>query len=264
MSIATVGEYLIHYEALGRGQPVIFLHGWVGSWRYWLSTMQALSHRFRTYAVDLVGFGDSAKPRQGADSVYRLERYVELVQEWMDHLGIPQAHFIGHTLGAMVAIRVALQHPDRVGRVLAVGYPVSLELPKGILGPAGKGILTERLSRLAQEYPEVQREHLRADPEAIGLSLEEALTRQDALREWLRLADRPLLLVYGRRDPLIPPPLFLNGSLDASIRLIILEEGRHFPMLDLPAPFQRLAEDFLTLPDPSQITLKEEWRRRFR
>lgn len=264
MSIATVGEHLIHYEALGRGQPVIFLHGWAGSWRYWLSTMQALSHRFRTYAVDLVGFGDSAKPRQGADSVYRLERYVELVRGWMDHLGIARAHFIGHTLGAVVAVQLALQQPDRVQRILAVGYPVSMELPKGLLGPARKEALVERLSRLTQEYPEVQREHLRADPEAIVLCLEETLTRQEALQEWLRLVDRPLLLVYGRRDPLISPPPFLNGGLDASTRLIVLEESRHFPMLDLPAVFQRLAEDFLTLPDPSQITLKEEWRRRFR
>lgn len=226
--------------------------------------MQALSHRFRTYAVDLVGFGDSTKPRRNASSVYSLEQYVELVYGWMNHLGIPQAHFISHTLGAMVAIRLALQYPDRVQRILSVGYPISLELPKSMLTSAGKGILAERLSRLAQEYPEVQREHLRADPEAIGLALEEALTHQEALREWLRLVDRPLLLVYGRRDPLIPPPSLLNGSLDASTRLIILEEGRHFPMLDLPAAFQRLAEDFLTLPDPSQVTLKEEWRRRFR
>ncbi|WP_448592568.1 hypothetical protein [Thermoflexus hugenholtzii] len=42
------------------------------------------------------------------------------------------------------------------------------------------------------------------------------------------------------------------------------EEGEHFPMLEHPARFQRLAEGFLTLPDPSQIALKEEWRRRFR
>ncbi len=263
MSIATVGEHLIHYEALGRGQPVIFLHGWAGSWRYWLSTMQALAHRFRTYAVDLVGFGDSAKPHPPAGSVYRLERHVEMVRGWMDTLGIPRAHFIGHTLGAMIALRLALEEPERVLRILAVGYPISLEIPKGLLASA-RGILMERLGRLAQEHPEVHREHGRADPEAIGICLEEALAQQEALREWLRLVDRPLLLVYGRRDPLIPPPLFLNGSLDASTRLVVLEEGRHFPMLDLPATFQRLAEDFLTLPDPSQITLKEEWRRRFR
>lgn len=259
MSLATVGECLIHYEALGRGQPVIFLHGWVGSWRYWLPTMQALSHRFRTYAVDLVGFGDSAKPRRAADFIYRLDHHVELVRGWMDALGIPQAHFIGHTMGAIIAIRLALQDPARVQRILAVGYPVSLELPK-----VSKGVLMERLARLAQEYPEVQREHGRADPEAVGRCLEEALEQQEAMREWLRMIDQPLLLIYGRRDPLIAPPLFLNGSLDPSARLIVLEEGRHFPMLDLPAVFQRLAEDFLTLPDPSQITLKEEWRRRFR
>ncbi|MFW6183111.1 MAG: alpha/beta fold hydrolase, partial [Chloroflexota bacterium] len=59
MSITTVGEHLIHYEALGRGQPVIFIHGWLGSWRYWWSSMQGLSAHCRTFALDLWGFGDS-------------------------------------------------------------------------------------------------------------------------------------------------------------------------------------------------------------
>ena len=43
MSIVTLESELIHYEVLGRGRPLIFLHGWVGSWRYWIPAMQALS-----------------------------------------------------------------------------------------------------------------------------------------------------------------------------------------------------------------------------
>lgn len=264
MSLATVGERLIHYEALGRGQPVVFLHGWAGSWRYWLQTMQALSHRFRVYAVDLLGFGDSARLRKETGLAYRLEAHVEIVRGWMDALGLARAHFIGHTLGAMVAVRLALEAPERVDRILTVGYPVSLEAPRAVPTPGLRQALAAHLLRLARGYPEVRLEHQRADPEAVGACLEEALRRREELLDWLRRVDAPLLLVYGGRDPLTPPPLFLNGRLDTHLRLLVLEEGQHFPMLDLPAPFQRLAEEFLTRPDPTGIALKEEWRRRFR
>ena len=53
MSVVTLDGEIIHYEVLGRGRPIIFLHGWVGSWRYWVPTMQAASINFRAYAMDL-------------------------------------------------------------------------------------------------------------------------------------------------------------------------------------------------------------------
>jgi pimeloyl-ACP methyl ester carboxylesterase len=59
MSIVALENDLIHYEVLGRGRPLIFLHGWVGSWRYWIPAMQALSISYRAYALDLWGFGDT-------------------------------------------------------------------------------------------------------------------------------------------------------------------------------------------------------------
>ena len=62
MSALIVEDEVVHYEVLGRGRPLIFVHGWLGSWRYWIPTMQALSSEYRTYALDLWGFGDSATP----------------------------------------------------------------------------------------------------------------------------------------------------------------------------------------------------------
>ena len=61
MSVIILQDEIVHYEVLGRGRPVVFLHGWVGSWRYWIPAMQAASISYRTYALDLWGFGDSAK-----------------------------------------------------------------------------------------------------------------------------------------------------------------------------------------------------------
>jgi len=52
MSVLYFQNEIVHYEALGRGRPLLFLHGWVGSWRYWMPTMQSASISFRTYALD--------------------------------------------------------------------------------------------------------------------------------------------------------------------------------------------------------------------
>jgi len=76
MSITTVGSKLVHYEVLGRGQALIFIHGWLGSWRYWWPAMQALSSHYRTYAFDLWGFGDSSK----SDEEYTLSAYVNMLR----------------------------------------------------------------------------------------------------------------------------------------------------------------------------------------
>ncbi len=60
MSAVLLDEKIVHYEVLGRGRPIIFLHGWVGSWRYWVPAMQIAAMSFRAYAIDLWGFGDTA------------------------------------------------------------------------------------------------------------------------------------------------------------------------------------------------------------
>ena len=61
MSAIILRDEIVHYDVLGRGRPLLFLHDWVGSWRYWIPTMQAASTSFRAYALDLWGFGDTAK-----------------------------------------------------------------------------------------------------------------------------------------------------------------------------------------------------------
>ncbi len=60
MSAIVLQGEIAHYEFLGRGKPVIFLHTWLGSWRYWISTMQSLSMAYRTYALTFEVY-DSAK-----------------------------------------------------------------------------------------------------------------------------------------------------------------------------------------------------------
>ncbi|MBI5671568.1 MAG: alpha/beta hydrolase [Chloroflexi bacterium] len=120
MSAITIGGNLVHYEVLGRGRPVILLHTWVGSWRYWIPTMQQLQLKYRVYAIDLFGFGDSGKDA----SRYSVDHQVHLIVDFMNNLGIPKAALVGHGLGALVATEFARLYPDKAPRVLLSGAPL--------------------------------------------------------------------------------------------------------------------------------------------
>ena len=120
MSALVVGGELVHYEVLGRGRPVILLHGMIGSWRYWVPLLQRLQQSYRLYAIDLFGFGDSAHsaPHFGLDA------QVDMVQAFMDEMGLPKAAFIGHGVGALVAVEFARRQPDKAARLLIVSTPL--------------------------------------------------------------------------------------------------------------------------------------------
>jgi pimeloyl-ACP methyl ester carboxylesterase len=123
MSAIKIGDDLIHYEVLGRGRPVILVHGWLGCWRYWIPAMQTLHLKYRVYALDLYGFGDSSKSPENP-SKYKLDEQVKLLDGFMKELAISKAALVGHGLGALVVAKYARLHPDKVARVLSVSAPL--------------------------------------------------------------------------------------------------------------------------------------------
>src|SRR3990172_5895370 len=120
MSAITVGGDLVHYEVLGRGRPVVLIHGWIGSWRYWSPTMRQFQLKYRVYAVDLFGFGDSGKNPDN----YPIPQQIMLLDELMKQLGVPKAAIIAHGLGAQVLINFARKSPERVVRMLIASAPL--------------------------------------------------------------------------------------------------------------------------------------------
>lgn len=120
MSAITIGGELIHYEVLGRGRPVILLHSWVGSWRYWVPTMQNLQLKYRVYALDLHGFGDTGKNPQK----YSIDNQTQLITDFMNVMAIPKAAFIGHGLGAWVTAEFARRNQEKAPRIMLISAPL--------------------------------------------------------------------------------------------------------------------------------------------
>jgi pimeloyl-ACP methyl ester carboxylesterase len=263
MSGVLVNGSLIHYESFGRGKTVVFVHGWLGSWRYWVPVMEDMSTECRTYALDLWGFGDSDKGPEN----YDIESYMDLILGFMDEMGIWRAPVVGHTLGAAIAARLAARNPDRVSKVMAIGLPLTADsINRKLLTAASNDSLARLFWHRQRPYNEVEMSVSKIAKNAVALTIQSVA--QLDLRDTLDEIDVPLLTVYGDRDNVIDP-----GQADDvennhyAARAIVLPETHHFPMLDQPAKFGRLLRDFMDVETPedlSDLTIKEEWRRRTR
>lgn len=256
MSAVVIDGHLVHYETLGRGRPVVFLHGWLGSWRYWMETMDEMSIQYRTYALDFWGFGDSAKVAER----YTLGHLVQQLEAFLDELGIWKCDLVGHALGGLVALGFALRWPQRVGQLATVSLPFTEE---AIASRLAKGNPTGELDRVFRQrpldYQALRAEAERADVEAIYRSIASLrgldLRSQKPPARWLA--------IHGAKDDIVQPPDPKALCQDmARFRLMLFAQGRHFPMLEETTKFNRLLKDFLAGDELASLQIREEWRRR--
>ena len=262
MSAILLDDRIVHYEVLGRGRPVIFLHSWVGSWRYWVTAMQTASVSFRAYALDLWGFGDTSRDSER----YSLEQQAALLEGFLHRLGIAKVALVGHGLGGLVSILFARDFPDMVNRLMLVDCPLDNKAVNTRLGAASPAELTDWLLEKNAVTEPARLDAPKADPQVITGSLKSL--DGAAFAPILDSLKTPCLLVHGQNDPaIISPDKAWLESLPPHIHRIVLERSGHFPMLDVSARFNRLLADFLALESgasPRQLQLKEEWKRRVR
>ena len=115
----TIGDCNVSYEERGEGEPVMLAHGFGMNRRAMAPLAERLAPRFRVVSFDLRGHGATRCPAD--DSAYS---YPLLFQDWvglMDHLSIGRAHLAGHSMGGQIALMMAIERPERVRSLVAVG-----------------------------------------------------------------------------------------------------------------------------------------------
>ncbi|MDP1850339.1 MAG: alpha/beta fold hydrolase [Solirubrobacteraceae bacterium] len=222
---------------MGEGPDVLLLHGLGGAKSSFFDAAAALSRRYRVHALDLPGFGASAKP---ATAPYTARWFAETVLAAMDELGIERAHVVGNSMGGRIAIEVGLRRPERVASLgllcPAVAFVKRTYHPVVRLMRPELGLLPHRFAR------EKVAEHfwnLFADPDGIDPSMADVVVDEfqriyasPGGRIAFLSAARNIYLeapygkdgFYGRLSQLEPPALFVWGSHD---RVIPPAFGRH-------------------------------------
>lgn len=112
-----VDGLVLHYLAEGDGRPIVLVHGLAGFADSWRHTMPALADRARVYALDLPGFGLSAKPPRAYDLAF----FAQAMHGFLDAVGLSRVSLVGHSLGAAVGVAYALSRPARVERLALLG-----------------------------------------------------------------------------------------------------------------------------------------------
>ena len=260
MSAIFIDGQLAHYEVIGRGRPVLFLHGWLGSWRYWVPTMQAVSTSNRMYALDLWGFGESAKCNR-----YTLKDQVDLLYSFLDKIGIFQISIVGHGLGAIVAYKLANAYPELVNKIMAVSYPLSLDSLNTRLLFGDSNSLLEKLLGKSIHKDVITSDGLKNDPLSTKISLQELedINFLDHVKSFKNTS----LLVYGQNDPVVKMSIVEDSQLHENVHTIVFEQSNHFPMVDESSAFSRLLLEFLELSNeesPRNLQIKEKWKRKLR
>ncbi|HYG59647.1 MAG TPA: alpha/beta hydrolase [Symbiobacteriaceae bacterium] len=262
-----VGDDLLHYVEAGRGEPLLLIHGFM-AWSYtWSRNVAPLAQHARVLALDLRGYGLSAKNRRLGHS---LCDQAEVVRAFMDAVDISRAVVCGHSMGGEVALRLALKYPERVKALVLVASTSyiaprnrpfqRLVLRTPLVGPAAlratvlNRTYVEKSLKFCYHAPE---QFTPADVEAYYLPARTpgaaaAFARTVLDLDFSKLSDRweqvaqPSLLVWGAEDPLVPLPMGerLARALPGS-RLVVFERCGHLPHAEHAEAFNREVREFL-------------------
>lgn len=247
----------MHIEVDGRGPPLVLLHGWAMHGGVFAPLLKALTPHFECWVVDLPGHGASPE-RDGLDLHDTAERLLAR---------LPPARWLGWSLGGLIALRAALDAPDRVQGLVAIAAS-----PRFVVGPhwthgVDHAVFESFASELRQDYArtierflalevmgdEHAREEIRwlrqrlaerppGDPAILrdGLSI---LADTDLRAELPTLAC-PSLWIAGRRDRLVPWRALEHAAQAGGGEFLCLDKAGHAPFLSHPEAVAGAIRDF--------------------
>jgi pimeloyl-ACP methyl ester carboxylesterase len=277
----TLHGHRVSYRRAGWGPVVVLIHGVTGSAETWADVMGPLAERYTVVAPDLLGHGESAKPRGD----YSLGAYASGVRDLLGALGHDRATVVGHSLGGGIAMQMAYQFPERCERLVLVssgglGREVSAFLRAATLPGSELVLPLLAHSRVLDATSAIGsvfgRLGMRAGPDMEEIwrgfsSLNDVGARMAFIHtlrgvidpggqrvnatDRLYLAERvPTMLLWGERDPIIPAhhgraaQALIPGS-----RFETFPGAGHFPHRTDPRAFVECLEDFIDSTEPAQV-----------
>jgi len=259
----------VHYQEAGdpKAPALVLIHGFASSTLVWSKVFLKLAEAgYRVIALDMLGYGYSAKPRNGE---YTIAGQAKLLMRLLDALGIPRAVIVGSSYGGAVAATCALDYPERVEKLVLVGTvsnnrPLAYKLMRVFGSPVvgdvvsplligSRRLLRRRMKRVYDRHSWVLDER-RVDARHLPLraaGTQRAIIR--TVRSWdaerisrdAHLIGQPTLLLWGEND--IEIPLADGERLHAEIsgsRLIVFLNCGHLPHEEYPESFRNVVIDF--------------------
>lgn len=274
----------VAYRDAGQGDVLLLIHGMAGSSSTWRAVTPQLAKKFRVVAPDMLGHGESAKPRGD----YSLGAFAVWLRDFLDELGITRVTIIGQSLGGGVAMQFVYQHPDYCERLVLIS--------SGGLGP-DVGVILRLLSAPGAEFvlPVIAPKpvlklgnKLKSWLSSAGVqsprgaemwsaysSLADRPTRQSFLRTLRSVVDYrgqavsalsrlklqnelPVMAIWGEKDDIIPVAhAYAAQAVREGSRVEVLPGVGHFAQVEAPMQVVDLIEDFIATTSTAEIPSKQ-------
>jgi pimeloyl-ACP methyl ester carboxylesterase len=277
----TLHGHRVSYRRAGWGPVIVLIHGITGSSDTWQDVIEPLAEKYTVVAPDLLGHGQSAKPRGD----YSLGAYASGVRDLLGAIGHDRGTIVGHSLGGGVAMQMAYQFPERCERLVLVssgglGREVNLMLRAAVLPGSELVLPLLASSRVLSASTAIGsffgRLGMRAGPDLEEIwrgfsSLNDVGARAAFIHtlrgivdpggqrvnatDRLYLAQRvPTMLLWGERDPIIPAE---HGRAAHEIipgsRFVSFPNAGHFPHRTDPRAFVKALDEFVATTDPAEV-----------
>lgn len=252
----------------GREQPIVLLHCYICSLRWWDRIVPLLAERHRVIRIDLLGHGGSEKPQSG----YSMEDQGALVAQALSRLEVEGAVVVGHSMGAIVATALAEQSSELVDRLVVVGMAPDRDY--GSLPLAARlsyvPVLGQLLRRISPDFvvrdgfsdafaPGYEMESGFEDPDQVVddyramtyTSFDDSSAGADDYTDAIPLDQRiasaaiPLLVIFGREDQIYDAEPAVEAYEDVpGVRTVLIEDVGHSPNVERPEETAQLILEF--------------------
>jgi pimeloyl-ACP methyl ester carboxylesterase len=237
----SVHGYRLHYLVGGSGRPLVLVHGLGSRGADWAQLIpQLIDGGHRVYAVDLLGYGLSAQPR---DASYSIADQASMVEGFLDSEHLQQVDLAGWSMGGWIAMRVALQQPQRIRRLVlldSAGLRFKLSFDPALFQPESAtdlAALEELLVPHPRPLPRFLAMAMLRRGDRIGWvihrSVQSMMTGDDLVDGKLGPLTMPVLIGWGDQDRLIPLPVAyqLHAQIPQSVLDVYADCGHLAPGL---------------------------------
>lgn len=263
-----VNGHAIRYDEYGISNEnhVLFIHGLGSSAIMWRDIPEALGTRYHTIVIDLIGFGGSDKPPYD----YTISFFSQFLSDFLEKVGICENEKVilaGHSLGGYIAIDFAIKNKNRVKKMILFDSSGLLNEPTPLLNDYMNAVKTSdpqlRREKLVKVFSSLLANPTRLLMVVVDIfvsvietkgakeSFESAFRNSTSsnidITEAGKLADIPILIVWGKSDKLIPLTYLENfKSIIPHVQTTIIDDSGHSPFVEKPAIVYQKLLDFLS------------------
>ncbi|MFX0026047.1 MAG: alpha/beta fold hydrolase [Candidatus Hermodarchaeota archaeon] len=248
---------IFFYENKLAGTPLVFIHGWLGSSKEWIHQLCYFNFKKRIIILDLPGFGKSNKLK----AKYSIEFFSKQVLSFLKLLGYNEAILIGHSLGGMIALNIALHNPKFVKKLIlistssAISQSLKDKFKLILVNLIFKLVYKKFLKSIVKQIlsPEFKNRELRKlytnalkIPKSIVLRTFKNMTFKFNINNQLSQISQPTLIIYGNEDKIISHSMINElGNLIPISEIVSIENSSHRVMVDNYETVNRLIHDFI-------------------